>query len=211
MSYSLIDALNEDVDVAYAKYPKKKHGLFRNMGTKVNHTMNVWLLGMPKTVHSTSYFAAKRFVIDEMIRYTAPYTFPSGLICRTTRKIVNVEIEHHRRTSGQSGYTFKKLLNLWLNGATQFSVKPLRLASALGSFVAFVGLIFGIFTVIRKILSPNIAAGYSSMMCVLLFIGGMIMMMLGLIGEYIGRIYICLNKSPQYVVRNTINCEDEKK
>lgn len=209
--YSLINAIDTDTDVVYARYPSKKHSVFRNFGTWMSKQMKIWLCDWPKTLTGTSYFAAKRFVIDEIKKYENPYTFPTGLIIRVTRKVKNVDIEHHERESGQSGYTFKKLLNLWLNGFTQFSVKPLRIATALGGITAGLGFLYAIYIAVKKILNPAMPIGYSSTMCVLLFVGGMIMLMLGLIGEYIGRIYICLNKSPQYVVRNTLNCSTENR
>ena len=208
--YKLIEAIDDDTDVVYARYPSKKHNIFRNFGTWMSKMMKIWLCDWPKTLTGTSYFAAKRFIIDEIKKYENPYTFPTGLIIRVTRKVKNVDIEHHAREFGKSGYTFKKLLNLWLNGFTQFSVKPLRISTFIGGIFALCGFIFALATVIRKLVHPEILVGYSSIMCVLLFIGGMLMIMLGLIGEYIGRIYICLNKAPQYVIRNTLNIEDEK-
>lgn len=207
--YSLIDAIDENTDVVYAKYPSKKHSLFRNFGTWITKLMKVWLCEWPKELSSTSYFAAKRFIIDEIIKYENPYTFQPGLIIRTTRKIKNVTVEHHKREYGKSGYTFKKLLNLWVNGFTQFSVKPLRIATFCGGIVATFGFIFALVIIIRKLLNPAITVGYSSIMCALLFIGGVLMLMLGLIGEYIGRIYICMNQPPQFVIRNTINIDEK--
>ena len=101
-------------------------------------------------------------------------------------------------------------MSLFINGFTAFSVKPLRIATVAGGFTALLGFLYALYIMVKKIMNPAIQMGYSSMMCVLLFIGGMIMLMLGLIGEYIGRIYICLNKAPQYVIRNTVNIENEK-
>ena len=108
-------------------------------------------------------------------------------------------------------YPYLDGLKLWLNGFTAFSVKPLRISAILGLICAFIGFVYGTVTVINKLAHPEIQAGYSSTMAVLLFIGGMIMMMLGMVGEYIGRIYICINNSPQYVIRETINMDRENK
>lgn len=122
-------------------------------------------------------------------------------------------MEERERAAGVGHYTFVKSLKLWLNGFTAFSVKPLRISTVLGALCAIIGFAYGIWTIIRKLLNPDIQTGYSSTMAVLLFIGGMIMMMLGMIGEYIGRIYICINNSPQYVIREAINIkpnEEEK-
>ena len=203
--YALINALNDDVDVVYAKYPKKKHSPFRNFGTKMSKWMKEWLCEWPKDLSSTSYWACKKFVTDEICNYKNPYPFISGLVIQCTKKIINIEIEHHERKYGKSGYTFKKLINLWLNGFSQFSVKPLRIATFCGMFFSLVGFAYAIFIVIKKLLNPALPAGYSSIMCVLLILGGVLMIILGLIGEYIGRIYICINRTPQYVIKNTVN------
>ena len=172
--------------------------------------MGQWLCAIPKNIELNSYFACKRFVIDEVIKYDNAYPYIAGLLLRVTKKVTNVTVPHHNRAFGKSGYTFKKLLNLWMNGFTAFSVKPLRISSFIGAFLAGLGFLYLIFLFIKKIINPDVPMGYSSLMCTVLFVGGMLMLMLGCIGEYVGRIYICLNKSPQYVVRNTVNVEDEK-
>lgn len=206
--FKLIDALDDDYDVVFAQYPEKKHSLFRNFGSIVNDFMARILLSKPKNLKIMSYFACKKYVIEEVLRYNNPYPYMSGLLLRTTKNIKNVLVEHRDRESGASGYTLKKLLTLWFNGFTSFSVIPLRISTYLGLIFAGIGFIYGIYIVINKILNANIPMGYSSMMAVLLFVGGIIMLMLGMVGEYIGRIYISLNKSPQYVLRQTINVEN---
>ena len=118
---------------------------------------------------------------------------------------MNVEINHKEREDGKSGYTFAKLINLWLNGFTAFSVKPLRLATGVGACTSVIGVLFIIFTIVKKLMNPELAPGYSSLMAVLLFIGGMLMVMIGLVGEYVGRIYICINASPQFVIGEQLN------
>jgi undecaprenyl-phosphate 4-deoxy-4-formamido-L-arabinose transferase len=119
-----------------------------------------------------------------------------------------VTIRHNKRYGGSSGYTLKKLASLWLNGFTAFSVKPLRLATGFGVVVSIIGFVVAIYTVVNKIIHPGIAAGYSSMMAAILIIGGVMMLLLGMLGEYIGRIYISMNVSPQYVVRETRNTKE---
>lgn len=206
--YKLINALDENTDVVYAKYDKKKHSLCRNIGTFINKKMCEWLCDMPISIVSNSYFACKKFVINEICRYGNPYTFLGGLIFRTTKNIKNVEIEHFERKEGKSGYTLIKLFSLWLNGFTAFSIKPLRIASFIGFFLAIIGFIYGIIVIVGKFINPLRPVGYSSLMCILLFIGGIIMIILGLIGEYVGRIYISINNSPQYVIKDKINFDE---
>ena len=209
--YTLINALDDGADIVYAKYPQKKESPFRLFGSWTAKKMSQWLCAIPKDIELNSYYACKRFVVDEMIRYENPYPYLAGLQVRATRWLKNVDIPHHKREFGKSGYSLHKLMSLWMNGFTAFSVKPLRIATFAGFVTAAIGFLYAIFVIVKKILNPDLPMGYSSLMCVLLFIGGMLMLMLGLIGEYIGRIYICLNKAPQYVVRNTINCDHSAK
>lgn len=199
--WKLIDKINEGYDIAYAHYDENKESAFRRFGSWLNDKMSNLLINKPSDVKGTSYNAIKRYVVDEMVKYDKPYPYIAGLVYRTTQNVGTVEIEHKKREVGQSGYTISKLIGLIMNGFTAFSIKPLRISSYIGSALAFVGFIYGIVIIIRKIVNPAIQLGYSSIMSVLLFIGGIIMLMLGLIGEYIGRIYISINNSPQYVIK----------
>lgn len=203
----LLDKIEEGYDVVYAKYEHKKHSAFRNFGSKVNEIMTRFMLGKPRELYVSSYFAARKFVVDEMLRYQNSYPYVIGLVLRTTKNVTNVVVNHREREIGTSGYTFGKLLGLWLNGFTAFSIKPLRVATACGGFCAVAGFLYGIYTIIKKLVNPAVPMGWSSTMAALVFIGGMLMLMLGLIGEYLGRIYISLNNAPQYVVREVVGQE----
>lgn len=208
----LLEGIEKGADVVYAQYAHKHHSGFRNWGSHVNELMTRIMLGKPKDLYVSSYFAARRFVVDEMIKYEYPYPYVIGLVLRTTKNIVNVEVNHRDRMEGTSGYTLGKLLGLWFNGFTAFSVKPLRIATVTGAGCAFLGFAYGIYTIIKKIFinPPGLVTGFSALMSVLVFMGGMLMLMLGLVGEYMGRMYISMNRSPQYVVREIVNCETEE-
>ena len=203
----LIAKIEEGYDVVYAAYENKKHSVFRNVGSNINRKMTEVMLGKPKELYISSYFAAKRFVVDEIMKYRNAYPYVIGLVLRTTKNICNVNVNHRDRMEGTSGYSFKKLVALWVNGFTSFSVVPLRIASYGGGFVAVIGFLYAVYTVIAKICDPNRVIGWSSTIAILLILGGMILLVLGMIGEYIGRIYISLNNSPQYVIRTVINYE----
>ena len=204
----LLDKIKEGYDVVYASYDSKRHSAFRNIGSNLNRKMTEVMLGKPKELYISSYFAAKRFVVEEMVKYRNAYPYVIGLVLRTTKNICNVTVEHRDRMDGTSGYSFKKLVALWINGFTSFSVVPLRIASYSGGFVAFIGFLYAVYTVIAKICDPNRVIGWSSTIAAMMILGGMILLVLGMIGEYIGRIYISLNNSPQYVVRTVINHEE---
>lgn len=203
----LLAKLEEGYDAVYASYGHKKHSLFRNLGSRVNDWMTRIMLQKPRDLFISSYFAVQRYIVDDMIRYENSYPYVIGLVLRATRNIVNVPVNHREREEGHSGYTLKKLLSLWFNGFTAFSVLPLRLATGIGVTCAGIGFVYGIYTVIKKFINPEVPMGFSSLMAAVVFFGGMIMVMLGLVGEYIGRMYISMNNSPQYVIRERINVE----
>ena len=207
----LIRAIEDGADAVYAKYDNKKHSAFRNFGTAMNEWMTEVMLGKPKKLYVSSYFAVRRFVVDEMIKYKGSYPYVIGLVLRTTKNIVNVDVNHRSREIGTSGYNFAKLLGLWVNGFTAFSIKPLRIATIMGCVFAFIGFLYGIFTIIKRLVLPDIPAGFSALMAAIIFFGGMTMLMLGMAGEYIGRTYISINENPQYVIRDAVSADPEEK
>ncbi len=206
--YSLIDKLNEGYDVVYASYDHKQHSSARNLGTKLNNMMCEKLLGKPKGLTITSYFVAKRFVIDEIKKYSNSYAYVPGLVLRTTNSIASVPVNHRAREEGKSGYSFTKLIALWMNGFTAFSVKPLRISTFIGMMTAVIGFIYCIFILVNKIINPKVPIGWTSTIGVMLLIGGMILFVLGMIGEYLGRVYISLNNSPQYVIKEETDADE---
>lgn len=200
----LLTKLEDGYDVVYASYGKKKHSLFRNFGSYLNDLMTRVLLNKPAELFLSSYFCARRFIIDEILKYENPYPYLGGLILRTTSKIANVPVNHRDREYGESGYDIRKLLSLWINGFTAFSVKPLRVATYCGFIFAMTGFLYGLYIVVRKLLDIATPLGWSSTMAGMMFIGGLMLMMQGMTGEYIGRMYISMNRMPQYVVREVV-------
>ena len=199
----LLCAIDRGADVVYAKYEHKQHSGFRNWGSQVNEAMLHQMLGKPKDLYVSSYFAMRRYVLKEVLRYENSYPYLIGLVLRTTTNVVNVPVDHRKRTVGTSGYTLGKLFSLWMNGFTAFSIKPLRIATVVGSVSAVVGFLYGIYTIVKRLVNPNVPVGFSALMSAIVFFGGMTILMVGLAGEYIGRTYISVNSAPQYVVRET--------
>lgn len=201
--FKLVDTVESGYDVVYATYEDKQHNVFRNVGSKVNNFMCNLLLGKPKRLMVTSYFAAKKFIINEICRYTNSYTYVVGLIFRSTKNIGAVPVKHRARKEGKSGYTFKKLISLWLNGFTAFSVKPLRFATMSGVFIGALGFLYVVYVIFNKLMNPEVPLGWSSTMAAIFIVGGLILFTLGMIGEYLGRVYISINSAPQYVIKET--------
>ena len=209
----LIEEIEKGYDVVYASYTEKKHSIFRNIGSFFNQKMCEWLIHKPKGITINSFFVARKYIIDEVVKYENPYTYIPGLVLRCTDNISSVEVVHRDRKVGKSGYTLRKLIALWISGFTAFSIKPLRIVSVLGMMVASVGLIYFIYTIIHKILNPKTAMGWTSTISIILIIGGMVLFVLGMIGEYLGRVYMSINKEPQYVIKNrtTSNSKEDNR
>jgi len=204
--FKLVDKLDQGYDVVYAKYIKKKHSIFRNFASSINQFMATIFLKKPKGIRITSFYVMKTFVIQQLIRYTNPFPYLFGITIKTTDKIENIEVEHRERLMGKSKYTFKKLLNFWINGLTNYSTKLLRISLWIGLLFFATGLYKGLLLLLKK--NPDTAAAGITTM--ILIIGGLILMAIGILGEYIGRVFISLNNVPQYVIRETINIKMKK-
>lgn len=209
--FALVDKLDEGYDYVCAHFSENPPRGIRKLGTKANAKMAETLIDKPKTAELSSFYAERRFVTDYIAKCSNPMPYIAGLLLQATHNMGTVEIPKRNRIQGSSGYTLKKLLALWINGFTAFSVKPLRVATITGLITAFVGFIFGAYVVIRRLCNPNILLGYSSLMAVLLFVGGLILCALGMVGEYVGRIYLNVNGIPQYVIREVIQEKEEQK
>jgi undecaprenyl-phosphate 4-deoxy-4-formamido-L-arabinose transferase len=194
-------ATENDCDVTYTFYKKKKHSFFRNLGSRFNDRVANVMLKKPKNLYLSSFKVLNRFIVDEITKYDLPYPYIDGLILRTTDKIAKLEVEHHEREAGRSGYTLTKLVRLWLNMFTSFSILPLRVSTILGMIFSLLGLGLGVFTVVEKLANPDLPIGYASTIVVISIFAGIQLLSLGVIGEYVGRIFMSFNKKPQYTIR----------
>ena len=196
----LFEAFDQGYDIVYGYYPEKHHGAFRNFGSWVNYTSVRILIGKPKDLKTSSFWIIKRFVRDYVVQYKSHYTHLQGLFLRTTRNIASVPVEHFDRAYGKSGYTMAKLISLWSN-IMGYSIVPLRIAIRLGFGLSVLSVIAAIVVIIRKLMNPNMAVGWASTIVTIIFFSGLIILFLGLIGEYIGRMFQNMTNDPQYVVR----------
>jgi len=203
--WKLIDKLQEGHDIVFAQFDKKKNSLIQNIGTWINIKTSEIFIGKPKGIHLSNFFCCKSFVIKEIIKNNNPYPFIGGLFIKSTQNFGTIKTLHRSRTHGKSNYKLKNMIGLWLNGFTAFSIVPLRIASLLGMITALAGFGYACYLIIQRIIHDTIPAGYTSIAAILLVVSGIIMMLLGIIGEYTGRIYLNINKIPQYIVREKIN------
>jgi glycosyltransferase involved in cell wall biosynthesis len=196
----------KNFDVVYGRYVEKKHSWFRNAGSWFNDKVATFLLQKPKNLYFSSFKVMNRFLVNEIIKYRGAYPYTDGLIYRTTRKIGQIPVEHRPNLSGPSRYTFRKLVRLWLNMFLNFSIKPLRLSVYIGLFTSCLSVLALIGIFIDKVwIEPGWPAGIPTVLASIVLFAGVELMILGLIGEYLGRLYLDHSGTPQYVVRYTMH------
>jgi len=201
----LVKELEAGFDVVYSRYDRKRHHWFRNLGSKLNDRVANVMLGKPPDLYLSSFKAMSRFVVDEIIKFDGPFPYIDGLILRTTRNIKVVTVEHHQRAVGASGYTLTKLVRLWVNMFTSFSILPLRVASLFGLLVAAAGVLAAIAFAVERVRNPSLPLGWASLSVMVLLLAGVQLFALGMLGEYLGRMFLKLGGEPQFVVRETLN------
>ena len=205
----IIAKLEEGYDLAYGIYKTHKNSKAKNLSSWINKVTSRILLGRPKNIASSNFWIITRAVRDEAVKYKGFNPYVDGIFYRITDRIGNVEIEHHKREYGTSNYTFKKLLKLWM-AYLNYSVIPLRIATVLGGIAAAAGIILAIVVVIRKLIHPDILMGWASLMSAMVFFFGLVLLVIGIIGEYVGKAVMALSDTPQYIIRDTVNVPEKK-
>jgi glycosyltransferase involved in cell wall biosynthesis len=200
---ALIDGL-DGYDVCYALFNSKKQSWFKNLGSWFNGKVAEIVIKKPKKVYLSPFKAIKREVINEIIKYDGPYPYIDGLLFRTTRKINQVNIEHHERYLGKGNYNLVKSLRVWLRLATNFSILPLRIASILGFVSSIFGFLLALYFIILYLVGKQGPLGWASLIVTVLFMGGIQLISIGTVGEYIGRLFLYSNKEPQFIIRDMI-------
>ena len=206
----LLDEFDKGYDIVYGYYEHKEHSKFRNFGSYVNYMTVRILLKKPKDLKTSSFWVIRKFVRDYAVEYKSAYTHLQGLFLRTTRNISSVPIQHFKREVGTSNYTLKKLIKLWSN-ILGFSIVPLQMATYTGFFFSLIGILAAIGVIILKFVRPATYIGWPSMMVAICFFSGVNLFVLGLVGQYVGRMFLGLNREPQYVVREMLGRKDVDK
>jgi glycosyltransferase involved in cell wall biosynthesis len=201
---TLITAIRSGHDVCYTRYEGRKHALWKRLGSAFNDRVATWLLKKPRNIYLSSYKALSLQLVREVIKYDGPYAYIDGLILDFTQRITSVPVPHRVRFEGTGNYGLKRSVSLWLKMATSFSVLPLRVASFFGAATAGLSLVTLVVVIIQKLSHPDLPAGWASLISVVLFMGGVQLLCLGIVGEYIGRTYLKLNAKPQFAVREEI-------
>jgi len=192
-------------DVCYADFHKKNQRVWKNAGSCLNGFIATKFLKKPKGIYMSPFKIIKKEVAKEILNYSGPFPYVDGLLLDITHNLTSVEVEHFSRYKGQSNYNFIKSFSVFLKTFTSFSVIPLRLATIIGFITALTGFAIAIYFTIEYFVSNNIVEGWTSLIISLLIIGGLMLMFLGLIGEYLGRMFLTLNKKPQFSISEIIS------
>ncbi len=196
----LLEKLSEGADVVFGKYRVHKESAFRRAGSSFAMSLIRLLADCPKGIVDSNYFVMRRIVCDEMISYRSPSVYIQGLIFRTTNRIENVDIDHFEREEGSSGYTLKSLMKL-TSTILNFSAIPLRIATVLGCVLGILGLAGAIALLVERLIDPEMVIGWSSLMVTVLVCSGVITICIGIVGEYVGRLFQTDMGRPQFIVR----------
>ena len=199
---TLLDYVKEnESDVCYADYSDGKYqAWWKNLGSYLNSKQAEYLIGKPGEIYLSPFKVISRLVVDSVVNYNGPYPYVDGLIFQSTSSITQISVKHNSRELGRSNYSFRKSLSVFMSHTTGFSVVPLRIASISGLIMAVLGFTLGIYYIYDYFISETRLEGWTTLAVLILFIGGMILLSLGMIGEYLGRMYLTNNKRPQFLV-----------
>jgi undecaprenyl-phosphate 4-deoxy-4-formamido-L-arabinose transferase len=197
-------AKERGLDVVFGHYDVKRHSFWRNAGSWLTNRMTDWALDKPAGFYLSSFRCVSAFAAKEVIGYAGPYPYIDGLLLQVTQRIDSITVRHDPRIAGASGYTFRRLVRLWLSAWLNFSVLPLRAATIVGLLTAAAGLTAFVVVVWLWLLNRGPAYGWGWVMASLLVFSGAQLVMLGLIGEYLGRMFLTINQRPQAVVRSVV-------
>jgi glycosyltransferase involved in cell wall biosynthesis len=196
-------ARSGDWDVVYTYYETKRHAAWRNLGSRFANQVADWLLDKPRGLYLSSFRCMSAFVVQQVVRYEGPFPYIDGLVLQATQRIGRIAVEHLPRTLGESNYTMRRLVRLWLNLFVNFSAMPLRVATVTGAAFTVIGVI-GAALVVAEALLGDTPPGWASLMAATLLLSGVQLVLLGVLGEYLGRLFLTVNRKPQAIVREVV-------
>ena len=206
----LIAACSKGYDLCFANFPEIKQAFWKNCGSRFNGKVAEVLIEKPANVYLSPFKVMRREVAKEIVKYDGPFPYVDGLLFSVTRNIIQIPVEHHKRFQGQSNYSLRKSIQVFMKLATSFSILPLQIASVIGFFSAFTGFFLGIYYLVQFFVTRNQPEGWTSIIFLVLIMGGLILISLGLIGEYLGRMYLTVNHRPQYTIKEIIIKRENK-
>lgn len=189
-------------DLVYGTSDTKQHSALRRMGSAL--VIGFFKLAFQSRIEGTSFRIIRRELVESIFPYTLNFTYIDGLLAWNTQRVGGISVAHHARPQGRSSYSTHKLVLMALNLFTNFSLLPLQIVSACGFLVATAGFLLGCYFLIQHLFANISVPGYASTMIVILLLGGIQLLALGVMGEYLGRLHLNVNRKPQYVERQVV-------
>jgi glycosyltransferase involved in cell wall biosynthesis len=193
-------------EVVYTYYYDKRHALWRNIASRFANRVADFVLDKPRGLYLSSFRCMTAFVAREIVRYEGPFPYVDGLILQVTHDIDRLPVSHLPRATGSSNYTMRRLFRLWMNMFVNFSVMPLRISTVTGFALSALGAV-GVIMAVGEALLSSPPPGWASLMAAVLLLSGVQLLILGIIGEYLGRLYLTANQRPQSVVKEVRHTE----
>lgn len=195
---------DENFDVCYTRFTNREHEKWKQAGSKFNDMIANILIKKPKDLYLSPFRGMSKMVKDQLVKYDGPYPYVDGLILSITRNITVLDVKHNKRFEGTGNYNLRKSVSLWTKMATGFSITPLRFATYFGIVTAFFSFLLLFFYIFQKLIYNSMPDGWTSIIVLILFFGGVQLISIGLIGEYVGRTYLNINKKAQFIIRDRI-------
>lgn len=204
----LFHKCREGYDVCYAYFKKKKQSWWKNIGSLLNGAMAVSLLHKPRHIYLSSFYIIKGDVAKEILKYRGPYPYIQGFIFQVTGNVTQIEIEHHNRKYGKGNFNFVRSLEVFFKHMTSFSIIPLRLSSMIGFLVAVAGFLLSVYYLMIFFFMQHKVEGWTTLILTILILCGLMLMSIGIVGEYLGRVFLSINNKPPYTIKEIMRSND---
>lgn len=205
---TLYNECKKGFDVCYANFKSKKQNLVKNTGSNVNGLVASVLINKPKNIYLSPFKIISRSTVSEVVKFAGPYPYIDGILLTITQNITQVDVEHHPRAEGKGNYSFSLSVSVFIRLFTGFSVLPLRLATITGIIATVIGFLLSVKYLYDYFIKKDFIEGWTTVVILIIFFGGLILLTLGIIGEYIGRMYLTMNNKPQYSVSEIVKSKD---
>jgi undecaprenyl-phosphate 4-deoxy-4-formamido-L-arabinose transferase len=207
---TLYNECRKGYDVCYANFNSKKQSAVKNIGSDANGKMAELLISKPKGIYMSPFKIMNRSTLEEVVKFAGAYPYIDGIILTITQNLSQVSVEHRERHSGKSTYTLSRSFSVFMRHFTGFSVLPLRIATISGIIATLIGVLLGIKYCYDYFIAKNFIEGWTTVVILIIFFGGLILVTLGIIGEYIGRMYMTLNNKPQYSISEIVRSREHE-
>ncbi len=197
------EARAKGFDLVYSYFPHREHSWLRRLASRFNGWVANFMLDKPKDLYLSSFKCMSRWLVREVVKYRGPFPYVDGLALRCTRNIGRVEVLHRQREVGRSGYTLRKLVGLWGSMFVSFSVMPLRVSTLLGFVLIGLSAVGTVWVAVEKLTGHHVPEGWPFLAIITMLFAGAQLLILGIVGEYLGRLYLTINETPQAVVQDS--------